>query len=184
MGLNMSLSETNSSSECTNNNIVYAISTFHNKNNSMDNIIFVSEEKNKTCKMLNFLNNNLKDPTILNSMLTMHEDEEYYVHEFKEILYVSDNPDEILDKLLGVEPNFIMIEFNKNELELHYKHLRSIFPSRIKLIYDFICIEGMLNNSFYKRMASRINDVHYKNNKELLGKFKKIRRIFNDEFII
>ncbi len=166
------------------NNTVYAISTFRNKNSSMDNIIFVSKEKNKTCKMLDFLNNNLKDPTILNAMLTMHEDYEYYDEPCKEILYISNNPDEILDKLLNVEKNFIMLEFNKDELELHYKQIQYSFPTRVYLVYDFICIEGMLNNQFYKRMSSRINDVLYKNNKDLLGKFIKIRRIFNDEYII
>jgi len=146
------------------NKKVYAILTWHNFYEPMESIIFVSHNKNSSTNMLNYLNNKLEDQDILN-----------------DIIESSENFAQEIEQTNVRKVTFIMTEFNLDNLETYYNKLKNNLPIKINLIYDFICIEGMINQSYNKETLSMINDKIYEDKHEILN---NIRDYFNDKYII
>ena len=146
------------------NKKVYGIITWQNftYDGKMDSMIYVSEDKFQTKKVLNYLNEKLDDEEIIDYIIEFSKD---CSQEAKQV--------NIREK------TFVMIELYKFVLEKYYKKLYQIISCDINLTYDVICIEGMINQTQNKIISSRLNDKYYK-----LKSLEKIRKYFNDEYII
>lgn len=143
---------------------VYAILTWHNYtyDGEMCSIIYVSEDKYQTAKVLNYLNDKLDDKELIDYIIEHSEDG---AQEAKQV--------NIREK------TFVMIELYKYVLEKYYKGLHQKISRHINLIYDYICIEGMINQEKNKIVSSKSNNKYYK-----LETLNKIRKYFNNEYII
>ncbi len=112
---------------CFEKNTVYAIIPAYDFAEPMDMIMYVSQDERETYNILHTLNN-IKDEEILNEIQNWVQDE-----------------------IQGTEQHysssqqFRIIELDKNNLERYYKYLNNNTPLKCKVIYDSICIQGILN---------------------------------------
>lgn len=156
----------NNSNEWSSFGTAYAIVTWHEFDNIerlYDSIIYVSQYERRTEYVLNYLNNKLKDEDILTTMIGHSED----------------NAQNRIQTNVRTN-SFYMVELCDFELKRYYNiTLRKKVPD-VRLYYNVICIETMINQNIYVHPSAR----HEKYLPDKVKLFKKIRSYFSNKNII
>lgn len=152
------------------NKKAYGIVTWYNftYRGKMESLIYVSEDKNQTKKVLHYLNEKVDDTELIDYMVEHSKDGAR-----------KDGARKDVQRTNRRNPSFVGVEMNKHGLDKYYKKLHDVLDEHINLTYGVICIEGMINQSEDKIVTSRKNDTYYK-----LESLEKIRNYFKDEYII
>jgi hypothetical protein len=145
-------------------NLVYIIVPNYDFKRYPECVIFVSKNKKLAYKMLDYLNNNLKDKEILDQ----------FNHHAKNT-EKKDNYDQILSDNVP----FKCMPYFRTILEKIYNDINEKSETPINLIYDFLAVETMLNQTRTQEESSKINSEFW-NPKTL----KEIRTKFNNQLII
>ena len=123
---------------------VYAIIPAYDFDEPMDAIVFVSENENETYNTLNELNR-IKDEYIINNVNNWVKDA------------IQGTPQHYSSSQL-----FRIIELDKIDLETYYIYLNENTPLKCTVIYDSVCLAGILNKWNFDFAPYRItgdNDI-------------------------
>lgn len=145
------------------NNVVYAVIPAYDyeKDRDMDVIVFATMNQKKAYAIHHYLNNTLKEPVMLQWILQMAQE----------------TAQDTVQHYISAE-KFRIIEYDKTKLEEYYHRVKSLDLG--PLVYDFLSIEGMINQTETTKIeGSSVNDRFW--DKDTL---EDIRKTFDDEYIV